>query len=225
MSYIVDKFKGKYRILPEYDIETNDVPRNEDGSIADGYDDLFITCSFGNKIYYYGHGKFVAYIPSLGRGRNIIKKLNEMSFDYFDYRESDSEVEFKFKTADMDTVAELLKAKTSGATISPYSLKNFPKAKITIPQDDLNQYKEVISKVSKENLLKIHRYTQEFLENILQKKLKKQDKTFDYKSDMKKLKMARLSKEYIYSKNFWDEYLNFLNQKVNVLLGFQGVKK
>ena len=67
--------------------------------------------------------------------------------------------------------------------------------------------------------------TKEFLENVLQKKLKKQDKTFDYKSDMKKLKMARLSKEYIYSKNFWDEYLNFLNQKVNVLLGFQGVKK
>lgn len=214
MSYIVNKFKGKYRILPELDLETNDFPRDSNGSIADGYDDLYISCLHGNKIYYYGHGIFVAYIPSLIRGHNVIKALDKIGFEYFDYREYDSEVEFKFKGTKMDTVAELLKARTFGAGISPFSSKNLPKARVSIPEEEIKKYRNVISEVKKEDYLTLHKFTQNFLKDVLQKTLKKQNKDFDYLTDMKHMKMARMAKEYIYTKGLWEEFLMYLKKMI-----------
>ena len=52
-------------------MDTNDFPRTDAGLIDPSFDDLYIKCSFGNQIYYYGKGKhrgeytLVAYIPSL----------------------------------------------------------------------------------------------------------------------------------------------------------------
>lgn len=36
---------------------------------------MYIPCASGGQIYSYGHGILVAYIPSVGRGHNIIKAL------------------------------------------------------------------------------------------------------------------------------------------------------
>ena len=81
MSHYLMKYKGTYRILPELDVDTHDFPRDANGEIADGYDDLYISCYYGNKIFMYGHDVnkraiLSAYIPSLGRGRNIKKVLD-----------------------------------------------------------------------------------------------------------------------------------------------------
>lgn len=162
-------------------------------------------------------GTFVAYIPSIIRGKNILKKMNETNTPYSDPHIYDSEVEFKFKTADMDAVANLLKASSFGADITPYSLKNFPKADITIPTDKMDEYKKIIALVQKEDLLTFSRFTQSFLSDVLAKKLGRRNKPFDYKSDMKKLMMARQTKEYIYTKNMWDEYLKYLEEKIKDL--------
>lgn len=129
MSYLTQHFKGKYRIVPELSLESHDVPREEDGTVDKSYDDLYIKCQFGNKIYYYGRGTFVAYIPSIIRGKNILKKLDETNIPYSDPHIYDSEVEFKFKTADMDAVANLLKASSFGADITPYRSKKFPQSR------------------------------------------------------------------------------------------------
>lgn len=214
MSYLTQHFKGKYRIVPELSPESHDVPREEDGTVDKSYDDLYIKCQFGNKIYYYGRGTFVAYIPSIIRGKNILKKMDETNTPYSDPHIYDSEVEFKFKTADMDAVANLLKASSFGADITPYSLKNFPKADITIPMDKMDEYKKIIALVQKEDLLTFSRFTQSFLSDVLAKKLGRRNKPFDYKTDMKKIMMARQTKEYIYTKNMWDEYLKYLEEKI-----------
>ena len=214
MSYLTQHFKGQYRIVPELSPDTHDIPRQEDGSVDSSYDDLYIKCSFGNKIYYYGHGAFVAYIPSIGRGKNILKKLDENNILYYNTHIYDSEVEFKFKAADMETVANLLKAKTSGANISPFSSKNFPKSDVSIPTDKIEKYKSVIATVEKGDLLVISKFTQAFLSDILAKKLGYRNKPFDYKTDMKKLMMSRQIKEYIYTKNMWDEYLKYLEEQI-----------
>ena len=131
------KYKGKYRILPELDYRTNDIPRDYNGEIADGYDDLYIACQYDCKIRYYGHmgddKKTVwlsAYIPSIGRGRNVKKALDEKGILYSNYLETSIEVEFRFKAKDIDEVATIMKAKTSGANISPFSVKNLPKADV-----------------------------------------------------------------------------------------------
>lgn len=94
------------------------------------------------------------------------------------------------------------------------SLKNFPKANVTIPTDKMDEYKKIIAAIQKEDLLTFSRFTQSFLYDVLAKKLGRRNKPFDYKTDMKKLMMARQTKEYIYTKNMWDEYLKYLEEKI-----------
>lgn len=54
-------------------MDTNDFPRTDAGLIDPSFDDLYIKCSFGNQIYYYGKGKhrgeytLVAYIPLINK--------------------------------------------------------------------------------------------------------------------------------------------------------------
>lgn len=69
-----DKF-AKYRIIAEVDQNTNDFPRDENGSICDSFDDLLFKCKFGNQIYHYGHGVLVGYIPSIKSGNTILKQF------------------------------------------------------------------------------------------------------------------------------------------------------
>lgn len=225
MNYIL-KYKGKYRLKIELDQNTYDFPRDFYGNIDDT--DVYIDCQHGSKIFLYGHIDnkkpiwLWAYIPSITRGHNIIKALKEKGIEYIDHRENDEEVEFKFKAADIEIVAELMKARTNGANISPFSSRNLPKTLVEIPTEKIEKYKEITSIIPKGELLIISRLTNDFLDNILQKSLgkgsKKSSSPFDYKSDMKKLKLGRQSKEYIYVKNMFDEYLNYLE---NNLKNFQ----
>lgn len=206
-------------MLAERDKNTNDFARNSDGSFDDT--DVYISCQYGNMIYAYGHINntkpvwLVAYIPSLIRGRNIIKAIKEREVEYIDYKETDEEVEFKFKAKDIEVVAELMKAKTSGANISPFSIKNLPKSDVKMPTEEIERYKEITSIVPKTDLLFIHRVTNSFLDDILQKSIRKstKNKSYDYKLDMKSLCMSRQTKEFIYKKGFWEEYLNYLKKE------------
>lgn len=157
----------------------------------------------------------VAYIPSKIRGRRIKAELDKMNFEYTNYSESDLEVEFHFKAKDIGIIAEKLEAKTSGANISPFSKRNLPKAKnVNIALEKIEEYKAIISKVQKEDLLIIHRITNTFLVEILNKRYKNIDKTFDYRVDMKKQCMSRLIKEYIDKMGMWDEYIKYLDDGI-----------
>ena len=221
MAHYLMKYKGKYRILPTLDLEYHDLPRDPvSGDISQEDVELYITCQNGNKIIEYGkesNGRIIllAYIPSKGRGRNIKKAMDEQRIPYTDYLETDEEAEFKFKPKDIEQIAALLKAKTSGANISPFSVKNLPKANVEIPTGEIERYKTVTAQVQKEDLLIIHRFTTSFLSSVLAKKLRGNNrKYFDYKSEMKKLKMSRQPKEYIYTKNLWNDYLYFLEKEI-----------
>lgn len=227
MANYLMRYKGKYRLLCELDQNTNDFPRDDTGSIDDT--DVYISCQHGSKIFVYGHIDnkrpvwLWAYVPSLIRGHNIIKTLEAKNIELIDIRESDKEVEFKFKASDIEIVAEFMKARTSGASISPFSNKNLPRSEVEIPREKIALYKEITGVIPKGDLLLISRLTNDFLENILSKSLGKKGKnksnvSFDYKADMKKLKLARQSKEYIYIKGYFDEYLNYLK---NNLQNFQ----
>ena len=216
------KYKGTYRVLAELDLRTNDFPRDEFGNIDEDYDDLYISCQQGNKIKsaYLDESRRMllsAYIPSLGRGRNIKKALDKEGIFYTDYEETDAEVLFLFKAKDIEPIAKLMKAKTSGASISPFSTKNLPKSNVEIPTEEIKRYKEITSVIQKGGFLLIHKITTSFLTDILEKKLKKKDKDFNYEADMRKLKMSRQVKEYIYTKGFWQEYLEYLKNEIDNL--------
>ena len=72
----------------------------------------------------YGHDVnkraiLTAYIPSIGRGRNIKKALNEANIHYDNYIETDEEVLFNFKSKDISVIADLLKAKNGRSRHKP----------------------------------------------------------------------------------------------------------
>lgn len=220
MNHYLMKYKGTYRVLPVLDEVYHDLPRDNIGNINHEEVELYIACQYGNKITEYGKdgsNRMVlrAYIPSIGRGRNIKKALDAKDVAYTNYLETDEEVEFRFKAKDIAIVAELMKAKTAGADISPFSTKNLPRANVEIPTEEIERYKSVVADVQKGDLLIIHRITTDFLSNFLEKKYKKLvGKQFDIGVDMKKMMMGRMAKEYIYTKGFWKEYLNFLQKNI-----------
>lgn len=207
-SYLIDKFKGIYRLKVPYDFKTKDYNRKLNGTLEDI--DIYIDCINNVKIFYYGSSILQAYIPSLGRGHNVIKAINEMdSSMIFDIEETDSEVLFKFKHVNSDKIIPLLKPKTSGSNISPFSLKNLPKNKdFKIPDEELSLYKEIVVKIPQERILTITHSTNSFIKSLTTKK----NPIENIKADMK-LKGLK-GKEYIYSIGEWDKYIKFLKENL-----------
>ena len=165
---MITHYKGTYRIKAPYDLTTNQFPRKLDGTYEDI--DCFIDCQFGNKIFSYGHGILQAFVPSLQRGHNIIKHINE-NFGQdiiFDIEENDSEVLLKFNSKDDDKIIPLLKPKTSGASISPFSSKNLPRNKdYKIPDVDMKDYKDITKNLHQKELILLGKYTNNFIHHIL----------------------------------------------------------
>ena len=214
MGYYLMKYKSKYRILPEIDYSTNDVPRLITTEIDPSYDDLYLSCGNNVKVYHFNRDVLTIYIPSLKRGHNYLKEIESRSVPYTNYIETDEEVSFNIKAKNLDDIADILKIRTSGASISPFSSKNLPKAKVEIPSDKIEEYKKITSRVDKSNLLLISKLNSAFLEFVLEKKYKENDKSFDYKTDMKKMKLARQTKEYIWMRGLWQEYINYLDTEI-----------
>lgn len=206
-NYLYDKFKGQYRIRAPINQLTNDFNRKLNGTLEDI--DCYIDCQFGNKVFYYGHNILQAYIPSLGRGHNILKNLEETDKSLiFDIEETDSEILFKFKYVNSDKIIPLLKPKTSGSQTSPFSPKNLPKSNFKIPDDELTQYKEIVSKIPPEKLLTLSRMTHSYLQTLVTKK----NTWENIKSDMR-LKCVK-GKEYICIIGKWEEYLRYLENEI-----------
>lgn len=206
----------KYRVVAEYNQNTNDFPRDKHGNIDKSFDDLYIRCSYGNRIYSYGRGVLVAYIPSVGRGNNILKSLDEKVA--FEIETTDEEVLFKFKYKDLDQVATLLKAHNNPKDkegnyhyISPYSVKNLRKNKVNIPKDKLHRYTELTSNLGKNDPFMISIIGNDFLNSLVNKKNTKDD----IKADMK-LKGLK-GKDYIYEIGKFDEYLEFIEKRIKEL--------
>lgn len=216
------KYKGKYRLLTPIDQETNDFPRTPNGDVEEDLE-IYITCQHGSKIYAYGTDghkemQLAAYVPSLGRGRNVRKAMDKEKIEYYAYDETDEEVRFIFSSNDIEKVARLLKAKISGANISPMSKRNLPKNNnVIIPDDDMAIYRNATSSINSGNMAKLKSINKSFMDNVLAKRLKENPrarKPFDYKTDMRKLMLAGKTKEYIWVKGLWKEYVDYLNDNL-----------
>lgn len=216
------KYKGKYRLLSPIDTETNDFPRTPSGDVEEDLE-IYITCQYGSEIYAYGTDghkemQLAAYVPSLGRGRNVRKAMDKEKIEYYAYDETDEEVRFIFSSNDIEKVARLLKAKINGANISPMSKRNLPKNNnVIIPDDDMAMYRNATSSINSSNMAKLKSINKSFMDDVLAKRLKENPrarKPFDYKADMRKLMLAGKTKEYIWVKGLWKEYVDYLNDNL-----------
>jgi hypothetical protein len=249
MACLIEKFKGKYRLLALYD-QTNLFPRDLDGTYSDY--DIYISCLNNVQVHYFGKGILEAYIPSLGRGRNIVKaiyseyvqdiekspyltvsekedeKTREIktinSFDYdglykdkelnkiiFNIQDTDEEVLFRFKWDKMEQFEKYFKPKTSAANRSPFSSKNLPKSDYVIPEEDQLKYKEVVSKLPKEDILKVGHLTNDYIKTLVNKK-----KSIEAIKDDMKLNCMK-AKEYVHFIGKWNDYLEYLKKEIEKL--------
>lgn len=210
-NYLISHYKGKYRLKAPIDMTANTFPRNLNGGFEDI--DVYIDCYKNVQIFSYGHGILEAYIPSLSRGRNIVKIIQSQLKEeiIFDIQETDGEVLFKFKAMYMEQLELYLKPKTNGANISPFSVRNIkPKTNYTIPDADLNAYKEIVSKIPQNELISLVHTTKKFIEAYAKKNLK----GVDIKADMA-LKGIK-GKDYIHSIGAWDKYIEYLKKNINI---------
>ena len=209
-NYLLTHYKGKYRLKTPIDINIKTFPREYTGEYADN--DVYIDCYNNIQIFSYGHGILEAYIPSIGRGHNIIKAIQEEIGNdvIFNTYETDSEVLFQFKAKDMDKLEKYLKPKTSGAGISPFSSKNLPKTKYNIPDEDLVTYKNIIQKLGKNRIIELTHISNNYLQSLVCKK----NTWEDIKADMA-LKGLK-GKDYIHSIGKWNEYIKYIEKRISV---------
>lgn len=246
-NYLIDNYKDKYKLKTEHDLQTNQFPRGLKGELSDF--DVYIECQNKIKIFSYGHGILQAYIPSLGRGRNILKafaesvginietyiyqekingrdgELKEKTIYNYEYmnseilskniitkiEETNSEILFKFHSKHFDTLKPFLKPKESSVNRSPFSTKYLPKIKYNIEDEDLIAYKNITSKIPQENILKVSKYTNDFIKTLITKK----NTWDDIKLDMSKKCIK--GKYYIHSlgQDTWNKYLDYLKKEIN----------
>lgn len=207
-NYLMTHYKGKYRLKAPYDLKTKQFPREESGLFSDN--DVYIDCYNNIQIFSYGHGILNCYIPSIGRGHNILKTIKEEIGEdiILHTEETDSEVLFRFHAKHMDKLEKYLKPKTSGANISPFSTKNLPKSKYSIPDEDLNTYKKLIENIPQNQIIALVHISKNFLQSLTTKK-----NTYeDIKADMA-LKGLK-GKEYIHNIGKWNEYIKYLEEQL-----------
>lgn len=201
------RYKGTYRLRTPIDEKLKVFPREYNGQFAEN--DVYIDCQKG-KIFHYGKAILQFYTDSLGRGRNIIKAINNDLGEgiIHNIEQTDEEVLFRFHSKYIEQLEPYLKPKTSGADRSPFSTKNLPKIKYNIPDEDLVVYKEIVSKLPQNQLITLVHTTNSFLKLLATKK----NSWENIKADMA-LKGLK-GKEYIYSIHKWDEYIKYLEKEL-----------
>lgn len=231
-NYLFKKYKNRFRVKADFDLSTNDFPRDELGNIDSSFDDFYIPCASNGKIRHYGQNVLLYYCPSLGRFRNILKQIytdkveniDKFQTTIFDYDsmykellekqiltyidEFDSEGEFRFKTDLMDYIASLVKPNTSGSSISPLSIKNLPSKKYNIPTVELDKYKDIIKVLEKNEMILLTRLIKQF-DSVIQAK-----KSATYNVNAERKLSCLSGKEYIHSIGLFDDYLKFLQDEV-----------
>lgn len=220
MDTYLNKYKGKYRVYAHYDLQTNDFIRDDDGNLEDSFGDFYLK-GRNNIEVKHGIGSVLAcYIPNLQIGKNILKSYYEVvignskgksiekiisdlkSGGYVDEVDILSiEVFFTFHADCLDTLAPIIKLRTSGANISPFSTKNLPKAPYTIPDKDMELYKECRGDLVG---LEINKVQNEFI-------AKKFDDNF--KIDLRKEMLKPL--QYFHKVGCFSEYCEYLRERAN----------
>ena len=206
------KYVGTYRVRAVYDVEKEDFPRNNTGGIDPTFEDLYINCSRGIiKHTYKGNDILVlCFYEKVGTTNNVYKEIREK------YPKLDIEKEFcgsdvfiYFHAKDIKKIATIVKPKTSGAKIDPFSNKNLPKVDYKIPAKDMAELYSLTEKLSKTETMQFYKkVNSDFIKGIR----KLDGKKFDAKEEHKKSRLG--SREFIHSVGLWDRYLTYVKKQL-----------
>lgn len=204
------KYVGTYRVKAEIDYFKNDFPRNDAGQIDESFDDLYIPCAKGViKHTYLGNDILVVcFYDKIGTANNVYKELlNKYPKLDIEFENDGCDGFIYFDSHDINKIATIIKPRTSGAKINPFSNTNLPKPEYKIPSKDLNDLYSITK-----DLDRIH--TMQFFKQVnvdFTKKLTKELK--------QELKQTRLGfREFIHSKNLWQDYVKFVTKSYSKYL-------
>lgn len=216
MYRYLEKYVGKYRVMAEYDVLTEDFPRDENGKIDESFEDLYIPCSKGKSkiMHTYRDGVLVWYTEKLITARNVKKELeSKRNKIWFEYEETEAEALIYFNAKDIDEFAKLVNPKTNGASIKPFSDKNLPKPAYVIPDKDIKKLDNLTKDLDKEKkMLVMRKLVSNFDDEIIKKKGKKFNLTEDRKSSRLKPKV------YIHSIGMWDDFIKYVKKNLPSVL-------
>ena len=190
MYRYLEKFIGTYRVMAEYDLQTNDFPRDEEGNIDKSFEDLYIPCSRGKSVIKHTYDDEVLVICFYDKSSTAKNVFNELKCKYkniyLEYDDCGTDALIYFKSEDIDKIATIVKPKTSGSSIKWSSTKNLPKVEYTIPPKDLNQFKKITEKLDRTQ--KMH-----FSKTVNSEFLKQISIGFDAKEEQKKSRLGQKS--------------------------------
>lgn len=217
-NYLWSHYKGKYRIRADYDQSTNDFQRDDEGNLDESQGDFYMSGSGGIRVVHGTGSELACYIPKLQKGNNVLRNYYEAttgksyknkSMDAIVKALKESgyvndcdimsvEVFFTFDAKHLDTLAPIIKLKTSGASISPFSTRNLPKAPYAIPKADMDKYKKAKDGLSG---LEIARLNEQFIaENF----------DSDFKTNLRKEMLKPV--QYFHKYKMWDRYCEFVRE-------------
>lgn len=241
MAAYLRKYVGTYRVKADYDLETNDFPRLENGSLDPTFDDLYIECKNNIKIRHGVSNVLSCHIPSKSRGMNVLRQIYEDKVSKKLLKEKDKyletlcaelvekeilvsaevldfEVYFEFKAAEIDYIAKLVGAKTNGKSISPFSEKNLPKTPYKIPDKDMKLYKAATKNLPTKTVV-MQGKSREMIDGLLVKKLNKdfdeiiiKSKPEDFDINKDRKLKGLKGKDYIHLIGMWEQYCKFLEE-------------
>lgn len=209
MFRYLEKYIGTYRVLAPVDQETNDFPRDEQGNIEESFDDLYIDCAKGLIKHSYDPYYLVWYSDRLSLGRNVKKEFESHHIDIHDYEETDSEVLIYFDAKLLDKVAKIVKPKTQGKKISPYSDRGRQeKTTYYVPDKDAQKYSEVTKDLDRSQKLVFGRKIIKDFDDVI---ISKKGKKFNLKKDRDDSGLP--NREYIHYIGMWDDFVDFARKK------------
>ena len=119
---------------------------------------------------------------------------------------------FYFHADDIKKIATIVKPKTSGAKIDPFSTKNLPKVNYKIPSKDITELYSITENLSKTETLQFYRkVNSDFISSIN----KLNGKKINLKEEFKKSRLN--SREFIHSIGLWDKYIEYVKQQLQTI--------
>lgn len=214
-KYLWLHYGKKYRVKAHYDQHTKDFIRDDEGNLDPDFGDFYLSGRSGIEIKHGVGAELACYIPKLQLGNNILKSYydsvignrGDKSVDKIVSELKDggyvndvdilsTEIFFTFDADHLDALAPIIKLRTSGASISPFSTRNLPKAPYTIPKADMDKYKKAKDGLSG---LEIARLNEQFIaENF----------DSDFKTNLRKEMLKPV--QYFHKYKMWDRYCEFI---------------
>lgn len=241
MANYLNKYKGKYRLKANIDMNTNDFPRDMNDKIEDY--DVYIKCRKG-QIYHYGHSTLVCYCDSLGAGRNILKELgNELGIDIsacttekenkdgntyrvYEYEKyykllEDTKVIFNIEETDSEVMWRFydknieLMTKYMQPQTSGASISPFSTRNLPKQKYEINADDLRVYKKITDSIPKEDLLTLSHLTKRFISEIMSKNKAYKNTNIKQVMKKNMLKgKEFIHSEGFWNEYLEFITKNI-----------